>query len=132
MDGVLVDFETGVRNLLHTPTSKLMKHTMWKHISRADAFFEHLPWMKDGKQLWLGIRHLNPDILTGVPPHESSRIEKVNWCKRELGLDDLHHVDMASGYTDHNSVNGNQRKEGVTNVITCWSNNKHHECDHRS
>jgi hypothetical protein len=102
---------------------------MWKHIARSHAFYEHLPWKSDGKQLWQAIKPLKPDILTGVPYPKSSRIEKYNWCQRELGLhdDELNHVDMAAGCRDHESVNGNSRKEGVTNVITCWSNNKYCE-----
>jgi hypothetical protein len=133
LDGVLVDFEIGVRKLLNRPPHKIVKGTMWKHIARANAFYEGLPWTKDGKRLWSAIRHLEPDILTGVPYPKSSRIEKYNWCKRELGLDELHHVDMAFGCKEHETVNGNLPKKGVTNVITCWSNNKHMECDdHRA
>ncbi len=132
LDGVLVDFEKGVHNLLKTPSSQLVKGTMWKHIARANAFYENLDWTQDGKRLWEEIRHLQPTILTGVPYPKSSRVEKYNWCKRELGLDDIYHVDMAAGYRDHDSVNGNLPKEGATNVITCWSNNKHMESDYRS
>jgi hypothetical protein len=132
LDGVLVDFEKGVHKLLKTPSSELVKGTMWKHIARANAFYEHLDWTQDGKRLWKGIRHLRPDILTGVPYPKSSRVEKYNWCKRELGLEAVHHVDMAAGYRDHESVNGNIPKEDATNVITCWSNNKHMQGGHRS
>lgn len=132
LDGVLVDFEKGVMNLLNTPSSKLIKGTMWKTIARANAFYEHLSWTRDGKRLWNAIRHLQPDILTGVPYPKSSREEKFNWCKRELGLEELHHVDMAAGCRDHESVNGNLPREDSTNIITCWSNNKHFECRDRS
>jgi hypothetical protein len=128
LDGVLVDFDTGVRKLLNASPSKLVKGTMWKSIARANAFYENLSWTEDGQQLWRAIRHLGPDILTGVPYPKSSRTDKFNWCKRELGLDELNHVDMAAGCRDHESVNGNLPREGVTNVITCWSNNKHMEC----
>lgn len=132
LDGVLVDFEKGVRQLLKAPSSKLVKGTMWKHIARANAFYEHLDWTNDGKRLWDGIRHLQPDILTGVPYPKSSRVEKVNWCKRELGLPKVNHVDMAAGCRFHESVNGNFPKQDATNIITCWSNNKHMECGHGS
>ena len=127
LDGVLVDFDQGVQRLLHCPPSKLIKGTMWKHIARANAFYEHLPWTVDGKKLWKAIRPLQPDILTGVPYPKSSRVEKYNWCRRELGLDELNHVDMAAGCKDHECVNGSCLREGVTNIITCWSNNKHYE-----
>lgn len=133
MDGVLVDFEAGVQRLVQVPTRQLEKETMWKHIAETRAFFEDLSWTRDGKELWNGIRHLKPDILTGVPAILSSRIEKVQWCQRELGLEKVHHVDMAgSGHDDHHSTNGCRPKEDATNIITCWSNNKHRECDERS
>lgn len=132
LDGVLVDFEKGVQKLLKMPSSQLVKGTMWKHIAKANAFYENLDWTQDGMRLWESIRHLQPDILTGVPYPKSSRIEKYNWCKRELGLEDVNHVDMAAGCRDHKIVNGNLPKDDTTNVITCWSNNKHLESNHRS
>ncbi|CAJ1954450.1 unnamed protein product [Cylindrotheca closterium] len=128
LDGVLVDFEGGFVDLTGKPTAKIAKQTMWKHIVRANAFFENLRWTKDGQVLWEAIKHLEPDILTGCPSHESSRTEKFNWCHQQLGVDRLHHVDMASGFRHHRSVNGNRRQEGFTNIITCWSENKFREC----
>ena len=128
MDGCLVNFEKGVRTLLKTGSSDLEKRTMWEGISRAPRWFEQLEWQMDGRRLWNAIKHLNPDILTGVPEIKSSRVEKFNWCKRELGLEeaDAHHVDMAAygadGLDDHQSVNGNFPRDDKTNIITCWSN----------
>jgi hypothetical protein len=131
MDGCLVNFEKGVRMLLKTGSSNLDKRLMWEGISQAPRWFEQLEWQMDGKRLWGAIKHLRPDILTGVPDIQSSRVEKFNWCKRELGLEetDAHHVDMAAdGINDHESVNGNFPREDKTNIITCWSNNKYKEC----
>jgi len=135
MDGCLVNFEKGVRVLLNTGSSSLEKRLMWEGISRAPLWFEQLEWQMDGRRLWSAIKHLNPDILTGVPDIHVSRVQKFNWCKRELGLEeaDAHHVDMAAdvgiGLNDHKSVNGNVPREDKTNVITCWSNNKYKECN---
>jgi len=135
MDGCLVNFEKGVRTLLKRGSSDLEKRTMWEGISRAPRWFEQLEWQMDGRRLWNAIKHLNPDILTGVPEIKSSRVEKFNWCKRELGLEeaDAHHVDMAAygvdGLDDHQSVNGNFPREDKTNIITCWSNHKYKECN---
>jgi hypothetical protein len=132
LDGVLADFEKGVVNLLGTRPSNIVKGTMWKNIARSNAFYENLDWTRDGQELWNAIQHLQPDILTGVPYPKSSRIQKFNWCKQKLGSAKLHHVDMASGYRDHEPVNGNLPEEGVTNVITCWSNNKFRESSYGS
>jgi hypothetical protein len=130
MDGVLVDFEKGVYNLLQTGTSNLDKHTMWSNIARIPHWFEQLEWKQDGRRLWRAIKHLQPDILTGVPNIQTSCIDKYNWCKRELQLQDAHHVDMAADgkHCAHKSINGNRPREDATNVITCWSLNKHREC----
>jgi hypothetical protein len=119
---------------------------MWKSVRAADAFFEHLPWTKEGKDLWQAIQHLQPDILTGVPIHPSSRVEKYRWCLRELGSltnVPIHHVDMACPWThghrplnkplldwDSDSSSSSTTmlaNEQVCRVITCWSSNKHYE-----
>ena len=96
LDGCLVNFEKGVQVLLNKPTSNLDKRTMWDQISQVPNWFEKLEWTMDGKRLWRAIQHLNPDILTGVPDIESSRVDKLNWCMRELDLNDANHVDMAA------------------------------------
>jgi hypothetical protein len=130
MDGVLVDFEKGVHQLLHTGTSNIDKQLMWKNIAQSPNWFERLEWKQDGRRLWRSLKHLRPDILTGVPDIKTSCTEKYNWCKRELGLNEAIHVDMAADGANngHQSVNGNVPKEDTTNVITCWSNNKYKEC----
>jgi hypothetical protein len=130
MDGVLVDFEKGVYSLLQTGTSTLDKQTMWKNVARIPHWFEQLEWKQDGKRLWKAIKHLRPDILTGVPDIQSSCVDKYNWCKRELELEEVHHVDMAADgkRCAHESINGNSPREDATNVITCWSTNKYREC----
>lgn len=130
MDGVLVDFEKGVYNLLQRGTQNLDKNTMWKNIAGIPHWFEKLEWKQDGRRLWQAIKHLKPDILTGVPNIQTSCVDKFNWCKRELQLQDMHHVDMAADGKScaHESINGNRPKEDATNVITCWSANKAKEC----
>jgi hypothetical protein len=136
LDGVLVDFEHGIRSLFPDLLSssiqlqELERSKMWKRVAAADAFFERLPWAPGGRRLWQAIRHLEPDILTGVPvAHASSRREKYAWCRRELGLTHkkVSHVDMAGRRWNHASVNGARKQDTMCNVITCWSNNKHYE-----
>lgn len=134
LDGVLVDFEAGIRSIFpdlpeefssfHIPDLK--RSTMWQKVKQADAFFERLPWTRDGKRLWHAIRDLKPSILTGVPNHPSSRIEKLRWCERELGVE-VNHIDMAGHFRSHLNVNGQKKLPDKCNVITCWSDNKHFE-----
>lgn len=97
---------------------------MWKKVQEADAFFARLPWTRGGKRLWETIRPYNVNILTGVPTYQSSKQEKLQWCRRELGIP-VHHIDKAGFARSHTP--GKQLREGVCNVITCWSDNKHYE-----
>ena len=160
LDGVLVDFEHGIRQVFPdvqagVQINDLHRPTMWQTVAAQGAFFETLPWTSEGKRLWEAIRPLQPDILTGVPgSYQESRIQKVKWCQRELGVSVVSHVDMAGHFFQHVPVNSHgqqqqqqqqqqrmEQKHGqggvdvddehdepvVMNVITCWSNNKHHE-----
>uniref|UniRef100_A0A7S2EM95 Uncharacterized protein n=1 Tax=Trieres chinensis TaxID=1514140 RepID=A0A7S2EM95_TRICV len=127
LDGVLVDFDSGVRKIFNGrgPDDISSQGQMWAAISRQPSFYADLPWTKDGRDLWNAIKHLRPNILTGVPRTKKSRQEKVAWCTRELGVQ-TNHVDMAGKKSSHERVEG-RIVEGVVNVITCWSKNKHHE-----
>jgi hypothetical protein len=129
LDGVLVDFDAGVRKLCRGKGPKEIEKssTMWKAIATAKRFYYHLPWTSDGKMLWNSIRHMSPNILTGVPMFKESRLDKAEWCKRELGLK-TNHVDMAGPKGSHEAVLGEKVNAPHTvNVITCWSRNKHLE-----
>ena len=125
--------------LIHIPPSPLLytldelpnQGMMWGAISKADQFYAKLPWTVDGKVLWNELKKNNQttnlDVLTGVPRHNKSRAEKFAWCKRELGIE-ANHVDMAGKKSAHELVTGRRKdKEGIVNVITCWSKNKHCE-----
>lgn len=127
LDGVLVDFDSGVRQLLDGRGPDDVKPSLlWGRIAQTD-FYTKLPWMPDAKVLWEQLKTLPvlPDILTGVPRHKRSKEEKVAWCKRELGVE-VNHCDMAGAKASHEIVSGSRRR-GVVNVITCWSKNKHFE-----
>ncbi|KAL7533957.1 hypothetical protein ACHAXR_005550, partial [Thalassiosira sp. AJA248-18] len=132
LDGVLVDFDAGVKKLFdgRSPDQLPNQGMMWGAISKSDQFYARLPWTSDGKALWEELKchaSTTPDILTGVPRTNKSRAEKFAWCKRELGIS-VNHVDMAGKKSAHAVVSGRRRnKEGVVNVITCWSKNKHCE-----
>lgn len=127
LDGVLCDFDAGLRRISNgCSPDELEFRDMWSMVQNTNNFYEYLPWMTDGRELWNALLPLNPDILTGVPRHYAARRDKAAWCRRELGVP-IHHVDMA-GYQRSHAVMGNGgRKEGVVNVITCWSRNKHLE-----
>jgi hypothetical protein len=143
LDGVLVDFEAGVRMICgRSPDDLPNQSAMWAAIGRTDRFYATLPWTEDGRALWDVLRNhpTTPYILTGVPRSMRSRSEKFTWCVRELvgkkttgtsadgGDLEINHVDMAGKKSAHELVAGRRKDRiGVVNVITCWSKNKHHE-----
>jgi hypothetical protein len=125
LDGVLVDFDAGVVKLCGKPPSQISSGLLWSSIAKAgSSFFTDLPWCTDGLELWNAIRPYRPTILTGVS-RAAVAVDKAAWCKRELCVE-TNHVDMAAKKKAHEPVTG-FRKQGVTNVITCWSKNKHRE-----
>lgn len=137
MDGVLCDFNSGVMQLSggrHPDTLSVKQ--IWKAVGRSPHFFLNLDWTHDGKDLWMAIRHLEPDILSGVPssrPDEVGR-QKAEWCRRHFRTSTtrtINHVDMAATRPQrHAVVSGTmKRKEpGILNVISCWSKFKYREC----
>jgi hypothetical protein len=86
MDGVLVDFDKGYKDLTGTEASfDTDPKQFWEPISKAGAaFWIKLKWMPDGKQLWDYIKQYNPDLLSAPSREESSKIGKRVWVKREL------------------------------------------------
>jgi hypothetical protein len=88
LDGVLADIEKGVKNKFKKNLDEIVPSIMWRIINKSNTFFDTLPWMPKGRELWERIKEYNPIILTGVPEGSVSCAEqKINWCKRELGSD---------------------------------------------
>lgn len=86
LDGVLADFEQGVRNKFNKNIYEIKPSLMWGVINKSKTFFDKLPWMPKGRELWSKIQQYNPIILTGVPPGSATAVEqKIRWCQRELG-----------------------------------------------
>ena len=87
MDGVLVDFEKGYKDLTGTSTKQFPKgdNSFWQPISDAGAeFWATLPWMPDGKELWNYIKKYKPNILSSPSQDPSSKVGKEAWLKMHL------------------------------------------------
>jgi hypothetical protein len=86
MDGVLVDFDKGYKELTGKEASfDIPTEKFWEPLSKAGAaFWIKLKWMPDGKQLWSYIKPYNPDLLSAPSKEESSKIGKFVWVKREM------------------------------------------------
>jgi len=87
LDGVLADFDEGVRLITGKMPGEMPERMMWPLIARTKGFFAKLPWTVDGRELWEQTQHLEPIILTGVPLGKWAEPQKREWCARELGKD---------------------------------------------
>ena len=97
LDGVLVDFEAGVREACGRDASEMKPSAMWPVLARTPRFYDRLGWMNDGRELWESVVHLNPVILTGLPMGQWAEVQKRSWCARELGED----VPVITGMSRH-------------------------------
>ena len=87
MDGVLADFEKGVKTMIGGKFSD----ARWDELP--DDFFLQLEPMKDAKQLWDFIGKYDPFILTAIPRSSRGPIsaraadDKARFMKRWFGID---------------------------------------------
>ncbi len=87
LDGVLVDFESGVLRVTGRRVEEQSPREMWSALARSRGFYDSLDWLPDGRELWdFCLRH-EPTILTGLPFGNWAAPQKLSWCARELGPD---------------------------------------------
>jgi 5'(3')-deoxyribonucleotidase len=83
-DGVLADFDEGVRRLTGlTPRDYERKHgrgSFWGRLAKAPNFYGTLPEMPDARLLFEAVKHLKPTILTGLPLGKWAAPQKVEWA----------------------------------------------------
>jgi len=88
MDGVLVDFDQGYKDLTDMTTDEANakgRTAFWEPIAKAGAgFWIRLKWMPDGQQLWDYINQYNPTLLSAPSKEESSKIGKRVWVKQNI------------------------------------------------
>ena len=87
LDGVLADFDAGVRRVTGKDPSELHPRHMWPAVARTKGFYDQLDWMQDGRDLWTAVKKFSPAILTGLPMGKWAEPQKRSWCERELGTD---------------------------------------------
>ncbi|WP_455381185.1 glutathione S-transferase N-terminal domain-containing protein [Salinispira pacifica] len=87
LDGVLVDFEKGVREVTGREVHEMSPRQMWPKLARAPHFYAGLDWTPDGRELWQHIEKHGPTVLSGLPLGFWARPQKIEWCRRELGED---------------------------------------------
>ena len=83
-DGVLADFDFGVRRLLGMrPKDYIAAHgraAFWKQLARDPNFYGSLPELPDARVLFDAVKHLKPTILTGLPLGNWAAPQKVQWA----------------------------------------------------
>ena len=83
-DGVLADFDKGATALLGLPPDNYeQKHgpgRLWHKLASASDFYFGLPLMSDAMELFEGVKHLHPIILTGLPQGNWAADQKVRWA----------------------------------------------------
>ena len=89
LDGVLVDFDAGVKKVLKKAPDNLPSGLMWAVLKKTPDFYNNLDWTPDGKELWIHLTNLSNvtiQLLTGVPRgFKEAEVQKRAWCKHELG-----------------------------------------------
>ncbi|HEX6072501.1 MAG TPA: hypothetical protein VFY95_05790 [Sphingomicrobium sp.] len=87
-DGVLADFDEGVRLLLGMSPAAFEarqgKREFWRRLANAPDFYGGLPEMPDARLLFDAVRHLKPAILTGLPLGNWAAPQKVRWAARHF------------------------------------------------
>ena len=83
-DGVLADFDKGATAILGLhPRAYEKRHGIgrfWQKLASAPDFYFGLPLMSDAMELFEGVRHLHPIILTGLPRGNWAADQKVRWA----------------------------------------------------
>lgn len=87
LDGVMADFERGVREILKLDPKKVSNEELFSTLAKKGKdFFLKLPKTKDADRLWKFLQGNDIKILTGVPTtnREEAAKNKVSWVRRNL------------------------------------------------
>ena len=87
-DGVLADFDSYAHDYFGNPPreyERLMgSERFWRELEAKGDFFRNLPLMHDARDLYEGVRHLSPTILTGCPRGDWAEAQKVAWAEEHF------------------------------------------------
>ena len=126
MDGVLVDFDKGYKELTgkHTKHADLQdKNEFWGLLNRSLEdkglteydYWVNLEWMPDGQTLWNYIKGYNPYILTAPSRDPGSKQGKREWVERLDGMKKLYFkpAPSKSEYAERNRILIDDRQDTI-------------------
>ena len=87
-DGVLADFDEAGRILWgeepRAYEARVGSSRFWQELEDRGDFYRTLPLMADAMELYDGVKHLDPVILTGCPRGNWAEAQKVDWAARHF------------------------------------------------
>lgn len=87
-DGVLADFDTHALDYFGMPARQYEKEMgqkkFWKELQEKGDFYRNLPLMTDAMELYEGVKHLEPVILTGCPRGNWAQQQKIEWVEQHF------------------------------------------------
>ena len=87
-DGVLADFDAGVKDLLGMDAGRFeARHgrgEFWKRLARHGNIYGDLEEMPDAQLLFQAVKHLKPTILTGLPLGKWAAPQKERWAAKHF------------------------------------------------
>lgn len=90
LDGVLADFDSAYDAIFEPKLPREFVEDppgMWENIKTHGSFFLTLPLMPDALDLWEGIKHLNPVVLSGIRLDRvpDGELHKRAWVEANFG-----------------------------------------------
>lgn len=87
LDGVMANFDAGVKALTGGLPHEIHKRDMWKAIARHKTFFEDLELTHDALELYAFLTGTGKPItiLTGLPTMNDGAEQKRRWVKKHFG-----------------------------------------------
>jgi 5'(3')-deoxyribonucleotidase len=83
-DGVLADFDSYAETYFgmnpREYEAKVGSAQFWQELEAKGDFYRNLPVMPDARELYEGVKHLHPTILTGCPRGNWAQGQKVAWA----------------------------------------------------
>lgn len=87
-DGVLANFNKGFEDAIgmypRTFEDKFGTPEFWRRVTAVDDFFTNLELMADAMELYEGVKHLDPTILTACPMGGWAEDQKVRWAAKRF------------------------------------------------